>query len=266
LGGVPIAAIGVDLSNNRVELALVGADAEQIKGLAAFHPAVWIRSVEAPAVGHCANSNCANPLKAGLKGYKSGSFACMTGFIVSKGGIYYWATAGHCNSGATGWRTPSEAWQHPAGTVRGSIAYHGWFNNSKVDVSLIQIATSQASNKLCIGGSICSIVSITSNESPVSGEVIGQSVSVNRQNGQSTGTLHSYPYTLNVCKSDGTCRTITELRRASFPSLPGDSGAPVYSGAQAIGSLSAPYPGTSHTVYSHVGYLESQAGVAVKTN
>lgn len=266
IGEVDVASIGVNVQANRVEMIVIESPGKAVETLASqLHPSVAVTTTEERSVGNCANSNCPNPLKAGLKGYRSSSFACMMGFIMQSGSNYYWATAGHCNSGASGWRAPTETWQHPAGTNRGAVAYHGWYNNSSADISLVAISASQRSNKLCIYPT-CSVSSITSRQA-TQNEVAGQSACAARQDGISCGALHSWPYTISICKAGGSdCRTIRELRRSSIITLPGDSGGPVYrsSNTQAVGSVSARYPGTSNTVYSQMHVFEGQSGTNVK--
>jgi hypothetical protein len=268
LNGVAIASVGVDVQANRVAMVVIAEGDGKLAEMASeLPPSVSVTTTDGRTVGTCANSNCANPLKAGLKGYRNGSFACMMGYVMRSGSNYYWATAGHCNSGAAGWRTPSETWQHPAGTSRGAVSYHGWFSNSSADISLVSISASQRSNKLCVYAT-CSLSSITSRQATQS-EVAGQAVCAARQDGISCGTLHSWPHTIGICKPGGTdCRTIRDLRRSTIITAPGDSGGPVYrnSGAQAVGSVSAPYPGTSNTVYSHMHVFETQSGAYVKTD
>lgn len=272
LDGVQVAAIEPDVMQNRVNLVLVDQSAAALARISGrMHPAANVSTVNASTTGDaCHNSgNCPDPLKAGLKGYRSSSFACMTGFQFVKNSTYYWATAGHCNSasGTIGWRTPTETWQHPAGTDRGGVAYMGWYSNSPADMALIQISSLQRSNQLCIGTTCANIRSITSREvADSSGEVIGQSLCVQRQTGQNCGTLVSRNLTISICQpGSGICRTITKLRRSTMLTYPGDSGAPVYYSSEAIGGISGDYPATDDATYSHVYYLEQSSGALVKT-
>lgn len=268
LGTVPLASLGLNLRENRVELVTNLSTSDSLEALRATLPSsVLVMVSDRPAEGRCGQSNCPDPLKAGLRGYRNGSFACMMGFIVQKSTKYYWGTAGHCADGTAGWRSPTETWQHPAGTNRGAVAYQGWYNYSMVDVALAEIPSLQRSNRLCRGNTTCSIRYITSRQSTSNGETLGQSICVQTQTGENCGSLHSFPYTVSVCKgSSADCRIITELRRGAISTDFGDSGGPVYFSQQAIGSVSANYPGSWHTLYSHVHALEIQAGVNVKVN
>lgn len=122
---------------------------------------------------------------------------------------------------------------------------------------LISIAASQRSNKLC-AGQHCTIVSITNRENPALGqEFIGEMTCVARRSSTACGNLISTNNTIGICRPDGVCHPITNLRRTSFATSAGDSGAPVYSLPRAIGIVSASYPGDpTDSVHSHVINVE----------
>lgn len=197
------------------------------------------------------NANCPNPLKAALRLYKGGTYACMSALIMrSIVNTYYLSTAGHCSN-------VGNAWQHPSGTTIGSATHQGWSNYSPADVALIAISSGQKSNKLCAGYH-CTIVSITAREDPALGqEFIGEQTCVARKTSTACSNLVSTNNTIAICRTDGECHPITDLRRTSFSVAPGDSGSPVYSLPRAIGVVSASYPGDpTDAVYSHIINVE----------
>jgi hypothetical protein len=86
-------------------------------------------------------------------------------------------------------------------------------------------------------------------------------------NGITTGTLVSVNVTQGICRVDGTCKVITELRRTTAGNSPGDSGAPMYlatgaTTARALGFLSAIYAADpTDSVYSHIRNVEIRFNV-----
>ncbi len=253
--GVQLSAVETDVIGNRVNVVAVDATLADLASISErFGAGVVATSVASPAVGSaCSISNCPNPLKAGLRLYQNGVVQCMSGFIMrSVVSTYYLATAGHCS-------TAGEVRQHPSGVNIGSITHQGWVDNSPADVALISISSAQKSNKLCRGVESCTIVSMTSREDPPTQEVIGEQVCIQRQNGTTcAGTLVSTDTSLYVCKPGGTdCRLIISLRRTTAVTAGGDSGGPVFYATKAMGSVSANYPGTTNTLYSHIKNVES---------
>jgi hypothetical protein len=227
---------------------------EPLLGEAVHVVAVSKRAAGAACAG---NHNCPSPLKAGLRLYKSGTFACMSAFVMRWTTQYYLSTAGHCTN-------IGNVWQHPAGSSIGSATHQGWVANSTADVALIEIAPSQKGNQLCVF-TYCSIITVTSRENPSLGqELIGESTCVAKQSSAACGHLISNNVTLNVCRTDGVCRVITFLRRTDVPVIPGDSGAPVYNSSRALGVISASYPGSTDSVYSHIINVEAKFGMATQ--
>lgn len=250
---MPLAAIETDILNNRVNVLVAGDYPSAARLLAErYGSAIEVKLVSSRAVGvACTNSNCPNPLKAGARLYKSGTYACMSSFVMrSIANTYYLSTAGHCSN-------VGNTWQHPSGTAIGTASHQGWVDFSPADVALISIAQSQKGNKLCAGPA-CVIASITARENPASGqEFIGEQTCVARKTSTACGNLISTNNTIGICRSDGECHPITNLRRTSFSVSPGDSGAPVYSLPRAIGVVSASYPGDpTDAVYSHIINVE----------
>lgn len=251
IGGVPLAAVETDIINNRVNVVVVTSRADDLESISTrFGHGVQVTAVAERADGTaCPNSNCPNPLKGGLKLYRSSSFACMSGFVFRWNSNYYLSTAGHCS-------TVGDVYQHPAGVNRGSVTHQGWVNNSPTDTSLFLISSSQKGNLVCapLAGN-CSNHTVTSRENPALGqEVIGESTCVSKQTGIDCGTLVSTNSTISICKpGTSDCRTIIQFRRSTSMLIsPGDSGAAVYSNHNAIGTVSANYPGSTDTIYSHV--------------
>lgn len=264
LGAVELAAVETDIINNRVNVVAVGATEEQLTQIRArFGHEVATSSVAERSVGlACNNTNCPNPLKAGLKLYRPGSptFACMSGFVYRWNSSYYLSTAGHCS-------TLGDTYQHPSGTTRGSVSHQGWVSNSPADVSLFPIASSQKSNQICAAtNGTCVITSVTQRENPALGqEVIGESVCGARQTTATCGTLVSVNTTICVSQfSGGPCNNMTYLRRATFAVAPGDSGGAVYAFGWAMGHISTAYPGTTNAMYSHVINVEGYFQMVVQ--
>jgi len=258
VGGSQLVQIATDIVNNRVVASVVGPTDTLVEWVdETYGDAVVVVPVGEPIMATaCTNSNCPSPLKAGLKVYNGGAFWCMGGFIMrTTGPKYWWSTAGHCTSGASGWHSPTETLQHPAGTNRGSVTYQGWFENSTADVALFQISSTQKSNILCRAVT-CSLSNITSREDG-SFDVVGQSIRWQRQTGYSAGTLTNRNVSVQVCKPGGPCRWLLWQRTTTAVSSPGDSGGPVFSpsNTMAIGFIS-----TTHS-YSHISSLEVQASV-----
>jgi len=262
-----LAGLETDVINNRVNIFVLptatSGDTDAIR--AKFGPAVHIQVVDGQATGNaCPNSNCPNPLKAGLRLYRSGTFVCMSGFVMrSITNAYYLSTAGHCSS-------IGDTYQHPSGVNRGSVSHQGWADYSPADVSLFPISSTQKSNRLCSvpsSGADCIVLSMTTRENPSIGqEVIGQRVCIARQTSNPCGSLISTNNTIGVCKPGGSeCRIITNMRRASVAGAPGDSGAPVYYSSKAIGFYSTQHPAyPSDMVYSHVIHTEARFSMSIQ--
>lgn len=262
IGHVQVAAVETDIVNNRVNLVAVRANSEDLAVLEGrFGPDVNATSVDARTSGSaCPNSNCPNALKGGLKLYRNGSYACMSGFVFRWNTNFYLSTAGHCS-------TVGDTYQHPSGTNRGSVTHQGWEDNSPTDTSLFAISSSQKSNVICtLAGGNCSSKSITSRENPGAGqEIIGQTTCATLMTVVSCGSLVSVNNTISICKGQTTnCRIITSFRRTTVVTQFGDSGAAVYTGNEALGTISASYPGSSNSIYSHVINTEGYFLVSVQ--
>jgi len=267
IDGIQISSITTDIVSNQVIVAVVDATADQLLRLRAqFNDGVAVTSVLEPVSAHaCTVSNCPSPLKAGLKLYRAGAFACMSGFVfwtvVPK---YYLSTAGHCTNSAGGWYDTGQSWQHPAGVARGTVRYGGWYNGSSADVALIEIVASQKGNVLCYGTSTCGLRSITAAEVAGS-DYVGEWVCGQTQAGVTCDNILHTDVTANVCIPGTTnCRTIYDLRRVDFTTQGGDSGGPIYYLNEAIGVISSGASGD--TFYSHVDLLHYQAAVLVRTS
>jgi hypothetical protein len=251
LSGVQLAAVETDVLDNRVNVEAVGATVEQLDGIeSAFGPAVLATSVAARTQGNaCTKANCPNPLKGGLRLYQHSTFWCMSGFELYFTTHYYLTTAGHCS-------TVGNVYQHPSGTNIGTVSGQGWRDNSPADASIFPIAAAQQSNQYLVNNTGY-ILRVTSVEDPSMGqEVIGEDACVNAQTSATCGILISNNNTISIC--EGACHTILQMRRASFPTIGGDSGSPVTVAGKAQGIVSASYPGhPSDSLYSHEKNVEN---------
>lgn len=252
IAGIRLAAIETDIVNNRVNVVAIDASAGDLAKIQQlFGSAVVATSVTSQTAGNsCTKANCPNPLKGGLKLYQHSTFWCMSGFVMYYSSSYWLSTAGHCS-------TIGDTYQHPSGTNIGSVSGDGWVSNSAADASIIRISATQAGNLYLLNNSGYTLY-VTSVENPAAGqEVIGESACVSPQASSHCGTLKSINNTVAICEG-GTCRTILWLRRASFATVAGDSGAPVTVAGKAMGIVSASYPGVpGDSLYSHEKNIES---------
>lgn len=244
-------AIGIDIKNNRlvVELdsAISEAERDSSHGLASrLHTLLkdvsyTIIYTELGFDSDCGDfpDDCVSPMMGGIaikKGSTSGP-ACSLGFMVKDGSDTQALTAGHC-----GW-SGSTDWYHDGyGSSRFGyeIDDDAYFDFGR-DGMLVQMPESQGSNDIayCVGRWGC--VQITG-YLKVSDLYEGMPLNVLGQaSGHRSGTIHDIGYSW---WSD-TCECPQYGIAATYSSVDGDSGGPVWYGYDAIAlhasGASAPY-------------------------
>ncbi len=244
--GMPLAAVSEDIPGNRVVVAVVGnaAKIDAIRATNAKDSIVQFISVGVPSTpAACTQTNCGNPMKAGLQLFNSGgSSSCMSNFTwrtKSTPFAYYIGSAGHCHSVGVGI-------YHPVGTWIGNVTFSTAGPSAIVDASLTTISAANASNKILnYRMQVYNIVT----EETIASAVIGEGVCSSRKSGTSCGHL--------VSKAVDTCCARGEFSADGQNFASGDSGSPVHYGAKAQGIASAMQcGGTTIDCYSPVQSVE----------
>jgi hypothetical protein len=249
--GIEVRTVSVEIPDNVVEVGVVDAP-ERAERRLEQRFGDGVRVVATPLVAPTPRTNSYPPLKAGLtidslQGLTS--YRCTSSFITEDGGDYFMLTAGHC--GPVG-----SSWTH-AVYYAGRMTRNAYFNGSSADAATIQISPLDRSNLIFISDSNLRAVR-SSNLSDTVGALICQS---GNSSGYVCGSIESTDMTVSY--SDA---TFYNQRRATFPSIPGDSGGPLFAGGEAHGVMSGNVTysdGDQDAIYSHITHVNSQLGTRV---
>jgi hypothetical protein len=250
LGAEPV-MVQTNVRENRVDLVVTHSPTATLAKLeATYGPMMKVTTTDGPVAGlACTRSNCPDPWKAGLELRVGTTPICTAGFVAREGtSQFHQLTAGHCGSVGT-------LYKH-AGLNVGSVVENGWVNNSAADAALIDIRNDWKSNLVFLSTGN-PLRSITSRQNP-NDSIIGEpTCHSGLTTGYSCGTLKGVNITIIVSG-----RTMIRQRWASFPSMPGDSGAPVFFGSKAIGLVSTSHPQHEpQAIFSHIIEAENRLGV-----
>ncbi|HEY3528850.1 MAG TPA: S1 family peptidase [Nocardioides sp.] len=141
-----------------------------------------------------------------------GQYRCSLGFNVTKGGTYYFLTAGHCGKVAKTWYTDA---QHR--TLIGPTIGYSFPGN---DYALVQYQNTSLSHP---GGY------------SAANAFVGESVT---RDGSTTGVHSGKVQALNVTVRYQGGGKVSGLIQTNVCAEPGDSGGPLYDGSKAIGLTS----------------------------
>lgn len=212
-----------------------------------------VSAVSVRAVENVSRANSYPPLKGGLtidspQGLTT--YQCTSAFVGRDGGAHFLLTAGHCGDVNSGWLH--------------NVFYIGMmrrdsFRNGSSDAAAIRISSADSSNLVYINDS---------NFRPIRGtnlgDVVGAAVCMSAtMSGYVCGTITDTDFT-----ADYGAVTLHRQRLASFPSIPGDSGGPIFSGNTAYGIVSGFVEfsdGNRDAIYSHIANAQSALGLQVRT-
>ncbi|MQA27237.1 MAG: trypsin-like serine protease [Micromonosporaceae bacterium] len=152
------------------------------------------------------------PLLSGGDAIYGGGYRCSLGFNVSKGGTYFFLTAGHCGKVARTWYTDSGH-----NTLIGPTIGASFPGN---DYALVRYDNTSLSHP---GG-------FTAADA-----YVGESV---RRTGSTTGTHSGRVTALNVTVHYSGGGTVRGMIQTNVCAEPGDSGGPLYDGTKALGITS----------------------------
>jgi hypothetical protein len=219
--GLTVVEVGTDVAANTVRLGVQGLTSDMHDRLVArYGPGVTVLDETAPTPDACiSRSNCANPLKGGLRitnaTYGGG---CSIGFIArdGPGGNAFAVTAGHCRTGT---------FTHNGVSI-GSVTSTSWYNYSLADAEIIDIPDSQKSNYILI--ELNNWVHNTGTMGAAS-DYVGEMVCEDSYYfGYNCGTISDNNLTTYWSQyPGGPIAWFTHQRRANFWVNSGDSGGPV---------------------------------------
>ena len=152
------------------------------------------------------------PLLAAGDAIYGGQYRCSLGFNVSKGGTYYFLTAGHCGKVANTWYTNSNH-----STLIGPTINYSFPGN---DYALVRYDNASLSHP---GGYTAA------------NAVVGETVT---RKGSTTGTHSGKVTALNVTVRYSGGGRVGGLIQTTVCAEPGDSGGPLYDGTKALGLTS----------------------------
>ncbi len=152
------------------------------------------------------------PLLSAGNAIYGGQYRCSLGFNVTKGGAYYFLTAGHCGKVASTWYTNSS---HT--TLIGSNVGYSFPGN---DYALVRYDNASLSHS---GGF------------SAANAVVGESV---KRTGSTSGTHGGTVTALNVTVRYSDGGTVKGMIQTNVCAEPGDSGGPLYDGSKGLGITS----------------------------
>jgi hypothetical protein len=256
--GVSLQYISTEIPDNVVEVGVKGltpAAKETLK--ADYGPGVRVVEDETFGPAACPDSNCANPLKAGLKiDIPAGGGSCTSGFHTrGYGGNIKMLTAGHCNEGLA---IPSAQYEHPGFGDIGRFVETSITNTPyelKADAGLINIWDSQGSRKffVSVAQGLRNVTAVQNKTQEIVGQVVCKSGFVG---GYGCGYLETTSATYNAYG-----HLFYKQRRASTSNAKGgDSGGPVFYGTTAKGVVSAYGKSSGKVLYTHIKEAKNALG------
>lgn len=252
--GIDVRTVGQTIAENIVTVGAASAVSAAAQALRERYGSA-VRVVSAPRLDLVSRGNSYPPLKGGLtidSAQGLTSYRCTSAFVAQTAAAYYLLTAGHCGP-------VSSFWTHFVFIV-GRMTGNSFVDGSAADSAAIQIAETDRSNLVFITDDNMRAITATNTIDAV-GSFICMSANTS---GYVCGSITSTSETISY--GDGT--TLRFQRLASFGSLPGDSGGPIFSVSEAQGVISgnaAFSDGTNNAIYSHIGHVTSALGVQVRT-
>lgn len=251
--GISVYTVATDIPGNKVEVTVETADTQTVGFLTSKYGNQLVVKAGNPPRAEDRRTDPA-PWKGGIYIYGS-MYACSAGFVgVGGGPSYYMITAGHCF-------TQGENVYHNYQTV-GSVVARSWGGTVNSDSEVISIDPAKRSN--LIYENDVPTYRVMSAQQPLDTDYVGQPVC---KSGITTyftcGTIYSTNTTINYQEA-----TVQHARLATYTADQGDSGSPVFSGNTAFGIHSGRVlyaDGTSHAIYTHIGYATQAFGVYVNT-
>jgi hypothetical protein len=251
--GVEIASIVTVVPDNTVEVRVIDYARARASDLTdRFGPGVRVVPGKPITSSACPDSNCANPLRAGIK--ISGPHGnCTSGFHVrGYGGNIKMLTAGHCNYGSP----IGTGWSHSGFGSIGNFVESSYSQDSRADSGLIDIPNGQGSKLffISIAQGNRSVTAVQNKTQEATGQIVCRS---GFKSGYSCGTLQS----VNVSTRDtDTNIRLVHQRMASVSVQPGDSGAPIFYGTTAKGNAAARDNDTGWVIYTHIKEAKDALG------
>jgi streptogrisin B len=170
----------------------------------------------------------------------TGSRRCALGFNAHRGSTYFFLTAGHCTSGFPDWFTSD-------GTYIGPTAGTSFPGN---DYGLVQYADPSLPHPSAVGSQ------------PITGWAdahAGEHVCTRDVTNVVCGTVRGVNATVNY----GTGGVVSGLIDTDICVQPGDSGAPLYDGSTALGTLSGGSPSGCESYFQPIGEAMSAYGLTL---
>lgn len=251
--GIDVRSVGTAIERNRVEIGVVNLSEAERRGLLRRFGEVVV-AVPLRAVENVSRGNSYPPLKGGhtidsAQGLTT--YSCTSAFVGQDGRSSFLLTAGHCGD-------VNSTWTHNVFFI-GRMTRDSYRNGSSADAAAIRISSTDRSNLVFISDSNLRPIRGTN-----LGDVVGGAVCMSATtSGFVCGTITDTDETI-----DYGAVTLYRQRLASFPSIPGDSGGPIFSGNTAHGIVSGfvTYSdGNRDAIYSHIANAQSALGLRVRT-
>lgn len=243
--GIVITGINTDIINNRVEIGVENLSSENESTLLDFlgSAASYTLLIEEKASTATNRNIWYGDMQAGLRIVNStrGS-ACTSNIGITDGtGLYYVLTAGHC---ATLYQKFTQG-----GTTIGQVERHTGYNGTNADAMAIRVPKSYANTFAYLGSS--KAIRFTATQ-PTNADWVGEIVYMSGiSSGVKSGRITSLNYTAYYPNSGK--GTYFKQRLASYPTVGGDSGGPVYT-ARTLRGIQSGVRGDGTAIYSHIGW------------
>lgn len=227
LYAVPVAGAATPSPAARLSAATAAVERSGVKGIAWYTDAAsgkvvvtadsTVSAANVAALKHDAvqvnrTTGVFKPLLSAGDAIYGGQYRCSLGFNVTKGGTYYFLTAGHCGKVAKTWYTNSG---HT--TLIGPTIGYSFPGN---DYALVRYDNASLSHP---GGYTAA------------NAVVGETVT---RKGSTTGTHSGKVTALNVTVRYSGAGKVGGLIQTTVCAEPGDSGGPLYDGTKALGITS----------------------------
>ncbi len=267
-------SVGTSVQDNRLSLVVSKVDDSITAAILGHFPPEMVKVVQGGPVeaDTCSRTACGPPWRAGLLIFgPTLSDYCTLGFtgrkFVQQEWVYVLWTAGHCYGGT--WHLGS-----PSGTTIGSTVTDFLRNGSAFDIQTISVSNTQLDDDYLYGASNCTtclqldVGAKETTDADFVGEWVVNNGAISGSQGGSILETHTAyplldPYTGNTV-------IVSNLRRASYTRLPGDSGGPVltHNGAvtdRAVGSHThhQTWGGSDTALYTHIALIEAMTGYSL---
>jgi hypothetical protein len=275
--GTELYSVGTSVQDNRLSLVVSNADERIVAAILEHFPPEMVKVVQGGPVepDTCSRTGCGPPWRAGLKIYgPTTTDQCTLGFtgrkFVFEEWVYVLWTAGHCYGGT--WHLGS-----PSGTTIGSTITDYLRNGSSFDIQTISVSDTQLDDDFLYGSATCTTclqLDVGAKEA-MDADFVGEWVVNNgARSGSQSGSIletHAAAYGL-LDPYTGHTYMVSNLRRASYTRMLGDSGGPVltHNGAvtdRAVGSHTdhQTWGGSDTALYTHIALIEAITGYTLYT-